>query len=362
MTLQVKRPFGKTISLSLLFLFILLFGSEYLARSQFIQSRLSAPYLGSTHRQFEIQFARLNSVVEREGSIDCIFLGNSLVWLDVNPQLFSEAYKTETGQDIHCFNFGVAAMPTTSASVLAKILVEDYQPKLLIYGIHAGDLTVPQEHEDARAILDTPWIKYRTNHFTVQGWLFTHLYAYRYAKQFQSLLRMDFSVLEDDLGSMNYQLYGFDPKTSGGIDVSELPDLDDPANQRGVEKYYDYRIQEENLDGLRQIGAQRGADMQVIVVTMPVHPNFYHFFNNGEKDYMSFIEQTKSELDHMNVPFWGVAEMPQIPDDYWWDYSHLNIGGAKIFSEWLGRQIGMAVNQGEIMSPTSNLMTIPDDK
>jgi hypothetical protein len=29
-----------------------------------------------------------------------------------------------------------------------------------------------------------------------------------------------------------------------------------------------------------------------------------------------------------------------IPDDGWSDYSHLNVTGAEIFSDWLGQQVG----------------------
>ena len=351
-TLRLKRPFGQSLGLSFLLFLLLICITELFVRTEFARSHLAAPHIGSQHRQFEIQLARLDTIVAQEGAVDCIFLGNSLVWLDINPPVFSEAYKSKTGENIHCFNFGVSAMPAVSAGALAKILVEDYHPKLLIYGLHAGDLVIPRDHEDASVILNTPWVKYRTEQFTMKGWLYAHLYTYRYSQHFQRLLKFDFQVLENDLGTRDYQLYGFDPKMNVHLDVNELPDLKDPSNQRGVEKYYNYQIKKENLEGLMQLVNQNDKSVQVIVLGMPVHRTFYYFFENGEQDYLRYIDQVEESLKSVEVPFWQTTNLHLTPDEGWWDYSHMNLAGANIFSEWLGHRVGQAVIQGELNNLT----------
>lgn len=342
-TLQLKFPFGQTFGLALL-LFSLLFGGfELFVRTEFVESRLNTPTIGSRHGQFENKLARLDRVVKRDGPVDCIFLGSSLVWLGVEPETFSQAYKLETGQDIRCFNFGVSAMPANAAGSVAQILVENYRPKLLIYGTSARDFAIPSEAEDAAVILETPWVQYRTGHFTVQGWLYDNFHTLRYLSHFRRLLMLNFNPLENEFGTSKPEQYGFLPKDTPITDKSLVS-----AREYLHEWLYNYKIWPDNLLGLEQIVNQNSPKTKVIILEMPVPPTHFDYFKNGRQDFDRYTTQVENLLASSKVPFWKTTDEQLIPADGWWDPSHLNADGAKIFSEWLGHRVGQAVRQGEI--------------
>ena len=56
---------------------------ELVARSTYFRASVQAPSYGVNHGQFELQLARLVAVVAQKGPVDCLFLGSSLVWLNV---------------------------------------------------------------------------------------------------------------------------------------------------------------------------------------------------------------------------------------------------------------------------------------
>lgn len=352
-TLRVKRPSGVTPALALLFLVVLLAAGELLARLEPFQSHMAAPRLGSPHRQFEIQMHRLETLYQREGRVDCIFLGNSMVWRGFDPHAFALAYQAQRGQALRCFNFGVDAMPAAGAGILAEILIADYHPRLLIYGTDARDYAVLREDRDATVLLDTPWMQYRSGRFTVEGFLLEHSYLYRYRELLQRLLRFDYSQWRPEPNRSPSARYGFGPVSKVGSFVQTIPDPQDP---RPPIQYYftvlsDYQMLPENLAGLEQIVALNEADVDVavVVVEMPVPETYMHFFANGQEDYRRFIEQVGDVAAEHGVPFWQTTPLNLIPTNGWVDYSHLNSRGAGRFSTWLGEQLGgAAVRQTSI--------------
>ena len=357
MTLQLRRPFGRTLILTLLWFCILLAGSEWFARTKVAKSLLLRPSIGSRHGQFENQLARLEWVVQQDGSVDCIFLGSSLVWLGVKPDVFTQTYNQETGEKIRCFNFGVSAMPANAAAAVAKILVEDYHPKLLIYGLSARDLAIPNDAEDSAVILETPWVQYRMGQFSIQGWLYDHSYFYRNLKSLNNLVRLNFNSPEEEFGLTLSERYGFLPKQEPITDKSLTT-----ANEYAHQWLYNYNVQQENILGLKQISRQRDQNLQVVVIDMPVPPVHFDYFKNGRQDFDQYIDQVSNVLASERVVFWQMTDHNMISESGWWDPSHLNEQGAQLFSEWLGHRVGTAVNQGEIISPVSDLMTIPNNK
>jgi hypothetical protein len=336
-----------TFGLGLLFFVLLFAAGELLARLDMFQTRLTAPELGSTHRQFETQMHRLETLFKREGAVECIFLGNSMVWGGFDPLAFTQTYQSKTGQDIRCFNFGVDGMPASASGVLAEILIEDYHPQLLIYGTDARDYAVTRDARDAVVLLDSPWLQYRQGRFTVEGFLFEHSYLYRYREQLCRLLRFDYTQLRSGPDRSPTTGYGFDPNDRIGSFVQTIPDPQDP---RGPIQYYfsvlsDYQMLPVNLDGLEKIVAQNDQDTQVLVVEMPVPETYMYFFANREEDYQRFINRARQMAADHDVPFVQTTPLNLIPDDGWVDYSHLNTRGAGIFSAWLGKQMGEAAVQ-----------------
>ena len=108
--------------------------------------------MGSRHYQLGHKLALLDAAVKRNGPIDCIMLGSSMVDVGFNPESFQHAYRQATGREIHCFNFGIDASSAASAAALARILIEDYHPRFIIFGTDPRDYAIPSTDRDPAAV------------------------------------------------------------------------------------------------------------------------------------------------------------------------------------------------------------------
>ncbi|MCL4871407.1 MAG: hypothetical protein KJ063_20805 [Anaerolineae bacterium] len=336
-TLQLQKPFGRLAVWAGLLLLLLLAALEGVARTRFVHDLLSAPRLGTPHRQFEIQADRL-AMAAAQGPIECIFLGNSMVWRGFDPEAFAQGYEQANGAPLTCFNFGVDGMPAAAAGQVATWLVQTYQPRLLIYGTDARDYAVTTEERDAQVLLELAWLNYHNGQFTLEGWLYEHLYLYRYRFHWQSLLRFDY---DDALRSRSWLGgglgLGFDwDETVGSV---QLPP--DPNSEEGQIRYYyrllsEYQILPANIAGLNQILALKQTGTTILLVEMPVPANYMLFFGQGEADHARFMTAVSQAAAAAGAPFLPTTPLEAIPADGWVDYSHLNRTGAAAFSRWLG--------------------------
>lgn len=345
-TLSLKRPFGQTMVLALAFLFILVSLLELSLRANPVQTYLYGvvPSLGSRHHQLELQLARLDKFVATQGSIDCVVMGSSLVWLGVNPSVFEESYEQESGQEIHCFNFGIETLPASAAGLLAELIIERYSPKLLIYGTSARDYAVDYEAEDTRVILDTPWLQYQLGQFSVQGWLYTNSFTLRYLPFLRSLFMLDTESLRElrhEFAANKNDLSGFLAKQRPAQEVHFQAGAKDAAKW-----LKHYKVRQENLSGLEKLLEQRGNGTQIVVVEMPVPSVYYDYFGQGKTDYDRFVNSIEPLVKSNNLPFLQAPTSQLIPEEGWWDKSHMNAVGAEIYSRWLGEQIGKGMVDG----------------
>lgn len=346
-SINIQKPGWKTPGFALLLLVGLCLIGEFIFRIDVVQMALTGPRIGGRHGQMENQFARLEKLVKEGEQIDCIFLGNSMVWLGINPLVVDEVFQSRTGQEIHCFTFGVSALPASSAGLIASVLVEKYHPKLLIYGTFARDYAIPAKAEDATVVSKTPWLQYQNGEFNFEGWLYTHSYLFKYKDHVRSLLLLNFEeVIPQYKGLPLYREYGFEPKLNIRIDVLEPPDLEEAVNRDPRRWLYHYEILEENIEGLRQVMRQSEHGVEVIVIEMPLHDTALDFFLNGKQDYEKYIHQVDEITALSKTPFWRTKDQPEIPKEGWWDYFHLNIHGAQPFSEWLANELSEAYLQG----------------
>src|SRR4051794_37844514 len=118
-TLQVTRPIvGPVTRAAVIILIVVLGGSEVLARSAPIQSILVAPSVGSEQYQLGPKLLLLDRLIQRDGPVDCIFIGSSMVLRGIDPEIVSAAYRDETGRSIKCFNFGLFSLDAAAAGKL----------------------------------------------------------------------------------------------------------------------------------------------------------------------------------------------------------------------------------------------------
>lgn len=353
-TLQLTGPRRSTLGLAAVLFALLLVLGEAVVRTDVFRAHVVSTSKGGRHDQFEHQLGRLEAVVAKDGPIDCIVLGNSMVWFGFDTEAFAQGYLRQANQHVRCYNFGVVAMPAAAAGAVAPILVGDYQPNLLIYGTSAQDYAISRATEDATVIMDMPWLKYRLGQFSIQGWFFASSRTYQYRDTVGRLLRFQdrYLLLAGNYASAKDN-YGFVGKEAARQPVSVPPD---PRSEETSDKYLyqllsGYEMLPENLVGLEQVMALNGPNLQVLIVEMPRPPMSLYFFGDGERDQQRFIDQVHGMAESRGIPFWQTSQPPLIPQEGWWDYSHLNTVGARVFGEWLGEQVGNAVVQRMFRKP-----------
>jgi hypothetical protein len=124
-----------------------------------------------------------------------------------------------------------------------------------------------------------------------------------------------------------------------------LPDTQDPGLKIGLDFYGQYKIQQENIDALNDLSTAMDNTSQMVVVIMPVHKNFFQFFENGENDYIHFVEEVEKGVTTPEVPVVKVNGLSMDNKDLWWDYSHMTSAGADLFSQWIGQYLGRAASE-----------------
>ena len=351
-TLRVSNWSGNTFWIALAFLLVFVVIAEWITRLESFQAPLTPPKMGSRHYQLGHKLALLDAEVKRNGPIDCVLVGSSMVDVGFNPSSFPTGYHEMAGREIRCFNFGIDASSAASTAALVKILVEDYHPRILIFGTDPRDYGVASDDRDPAVILNTSWVKYRQGDFSLEGWLQDHSYLHRYRQHVSRLVRFQF---EGTLWSETYLTLpilpnGFTPLSKVSTYINDPPSPEDESYEitYNTRIYSNYQMLEENFAALERIMDYNGAETQVIVVEMPVSDGLYYFFGNGQADYGRFVVHINELTRLHDVTFWQTEPLDSIPDDGWSDYSHLNIKGAEIFSTWLGEQIGAAERWGSI--------------
>ena len=349
-TLILKHTSGKTFGLTLIMLLLFIGIGEFIVRTEFFQSPLTPPQLGSSHYQLGHKIAWLDADIKRNGPIDCLIIGNSIVGRAFNPEIFQDAYKEVAGIDIHCFNFGINASAAASTAVLAHILIDEYNPHLLIIGTDPRDYALPSSDPDVTTIVDSTWVRYQLGDFSLDGWLLDVSYLYRYRQHISRLLRFRF---KDTLWSDTKLNFPILPNGLTEIDkvnmlVNDPPDPQDDSEEVAYFKkiYTPYVMLDENLTALEAIMKYNHSGTQVVIIEMSMADGLYYFFENGETDYNRYIDRVNELAGKYQVPFWRTEPLDLIPDDGWSDYIHLNPKGARAFSIWLGKQVAAYNLQG----------------
>lgn len=350
--LQIRTASARTVWLTVLLFTLFTAVAEGVARSASFEAPLTPPKMGSRHYQLGYKLALLDRLVRKTGYVDCIMLGSSMVDTGFDPAAFETGYKEITGREIHCFNFGIDASSAASTAAVARIIVEDYHPRLLLIGTDPRDYAIPRDDPDPAVVLNTPWVAYRQGNFSLEGWLLDHSYLYRYRQHLGRLARFQF---EDTLWSetkLNYEILpdGFTPLSKVSTYINDPPNLDDDSFEVTyyTRIYSSYHMLHENIKCLERIMEYDEPGISMILLEMPVSDGLYYFFGNRESDYKEFVTRVGELATLHHVPFWQTEPLDFIPDNGWADYSHLNKMGAEVFSTWLGQQVARAEHQGSI--------------
>jgi hypothetical protein len=338
--LQLPITIGRPIIWAFIFLVLIVGGIEVLTRLSVIKQKLPAPSLGLDNRAFEIQIAYLDKLTEQENSVDCIFLGTSQIRSDIDPEVVANAYKSKTGTELRCFNFGTSGLSNITAADLAQFLIREYQPRLLVL-----EVSVLLDNAENRWLTTSPWYRRKLGYISLQSWMLDHTLAYPYLMLMTKSVQNPSSIGLD----RNISAYGY-------YYSEEVLDMTQPLTDLEYDRIahvWDQRtgFTEDAFESMDRL-FQLQDDVQFIVVEVPVHHRFINHLNQSEDQYQIMLRKTSSYLERNEISFWPVPPELSIPDDGWRNGNHLNNRGARIYSLWLGSYLGDAVNQGLIESPT----------
>lgn len=339
-TLHLRRPFGGTLALALILLVLIATGAEITARAAAAAFPGWVPSIGSPHRQLEISLARLATMAERKGRIDCIFIGSSVVYRGIDPVALKNGFEEQTRHKLDCFNLGVSGMTASTTAKLAEIIVAQYHPALLVFGTTARDYTNGVDEENLTGLEDIPWMRYRLGQPDPEGWLVDHSFALRYLLVHRNWMQTYYadSLVKGAQDQATIRADGFNP-FQGTVKGTKLwPFL---SNRNQVERNYGaYAMTARQLAGLDRILSLDRDNMRVVVVTMPLNPIFYSSFGNGKDDYDHYAATVAERSRNAGV-LW-VPEIPAslVPDPVWYNAGHLNAEGAAVLSKWLGSELG----------------------
>jgi hypothetical protein len=336
-TLQLKQPSTGVIFWCALFLLIFgLLGEAALRLGQAAQV-LPAPNMGVANPELGIKVARLDALAKAKGKIDCIFIGSSAVDADVDPLAMAEAYRARMGDDLTCFNFALAAMPTDAAEVIGKMLIARYHPKILLYGVGPFEFTKEFPDSPYRA----PWTLYLAGNFSIEGLLVEHSFLYRYGVGFSGWRDVEQIQLGSKLES-TISPFGFNAYKGDAFEDPPLPAGMDP-----------HSLHPPRFDGYRAfLDSRLTTGAQIVVFELPTQLDFrVKKDSSGELIYrQKLLEPVMADAESRGALFWQTGQLlfDVIPLDHFADWQHLNRRGKDVFSRWLGEQMADAVKQGKL--------------
>jgi hypothetical protein len=344
-SLRLKRPAVRTLLLAAVFVITASGLTEFVLRLGPVRDVLPAPSLGSGHQNFDLKLARLDAFIKKEGGVDCIFLGPSTVNYGLDPEVVRDAYKSRTGKDLRCFNFGLAALNNVVMADLVNILIDRCHPRFILIGTFPGQERFGRNTADL--LLANPWFTSRLGQKSFRGWLLEHSLAYRYFLRFRLWLEHpNFSKLVNNLEARTRpDGFTWSPKA--------MPEIENPPDPKAEREYFrrfaHFRMSRSQLAALDRV-LQAKARVGLAVLEMPIHPTALSFFGNGAKDYAQVVSSTRARAERAGIPFWSTAGLA-LPAHCWRDRHHLNTAGARILSLWLEPKLEASLGVGPAARP-----------
>ncbi|MBA4421307.1 MAG: hypothetical protein C0391_09185 [Anaerolinea sp.] len=335
-TLQIHTPAGKVLRQALATLLIALLLLEGGLRLAVTSGWMPDPGPGTTNADLNIKMPMLDALAQREGGVDCIFLGSSMTNDDVDPEVFASRYGELSGTTVTCFNFAVATLTGEIAGGLSQILAERYHPDLLVYGTSARDYS---KELGARALKDDGWFRYQLGEWNLTGWL----------KEYSMLYRTYLKILSDfNPANREYAISVRQNTSPYGHFVVHV----NVISLEGQNTIHEETLLKKDFAGLKRLVSLDGAGVSVVVMEIPVHEAFLpEYVNEKSEDYYRlFFDPATEILTKAGIPFIHTLTGTRFtaPDEEWADLKHLNNKGSARFSAWLADEIWQLEQAGVI--------------
>jgi len=332
-----NSPLLRGLAYFLLTFLLVVLGMEALGRSP-LAGFLPPSSLKVDNFLLEAKIHALELQTRRVGRLDCLFLGSSVTNSDIDPSIVEQIYRQQTGETIHCFNLGLPALTTETATALAEVILPRFRPKVIFYSILPRDIRDTIANVDY--LLDTPWVKFYRGAPSLEGWLLHHAYSYRYYLAWRYWL-----VIPNRLKQLQETHFltpkGFQP--AQGIRDPYLPNLTMTSERlRAAWSTPQERHAFQALLSLQRKG------VRLIILEGPAYhepdgsdaETWAAYYESYLPPLLELLQTYGAENGIGAVPFWETQALArQIPKAHWYDWLHLNSQGAITFSRWLGQQI-----------------------
>jgi hypothetical protein len=330
-TWQIRPPFGRTLLAALVFMPLFIGLLEVALHLIPVPAELFVPSIDRelNYPEIDIKFTRLVDL-NREKMVNCFFIGSSMADFGLDPVYFNRQPEVLGTREPECFNMALKAMKPEVVAKITPILTGQYNPSLLIMGISPVDFTGGQV--TIRKFVDAPWIRYHEGMPSPEGWWIDNSQVYRY---WLSFLKYRDPAYRSELKRQLSMIDRFGTQQEG--QVLRLYEV------RRAVSFPKYSISEKDLNGFIQIINLNSPSLRVVVVEMPVHPDFLSYYIPGGSagyDYQ-FLRPVQKILDAKGITF--IRTQPYIQNvvtpDGWKDELHLNRVGTEEFSRWLAEKL-----------------------
>jgi hypothetical protein len=317
--LALQWPVGATLWRALACLLVACAAAEGLARTPAARTIFPIESFGSSHPHFNTQVTRILARAAG-GRIDCIFVGDSQVLHDINPGVIEPILSANSGAPVRCQNFGLGGMTTLSAEDVARMLIQRFHPRVLVFG--TSELNYVSSGLDAshESIVSSPWLQYELGRRSFDGWLLENSQAYRF---YLGTLGMWF-----DGAPVNAEIQsdGHSIQFAGHTGMSIPQQVE---YFRGL--YKKPELSPSHVDGLRRMLALQSPQTRLVVLEMPIDPQYFQFNRGLAALYPQVRQILVSETAATGIPLWLTQWELEIPVDGWYDLIHLGrLGNATL--------------------------------
>jgi hypothetical protein len=281
-----------------------------------------SPSIGTSFPELDVKFQRL----WKYGSPNCLIIGSSMADTGFNPAIFENLINEKYKTNYRCFNMGFSSSMVEVSAAVANSLIKWNKIDLIIWGISAIDMD--PNIKDTRSIVDLPAFSYNNGHPSITGFLFNHFklpwflmtMIHQQNKEYLKILELSNNVMDNQ---------GMRRSTKG----KEIGD--------GNVMLPDFSIYPEDMKAFKKFTSEFAGDgKKIIVVEMPVNPDFYpHLVTGGDENYKKdFIAPIQTWLSQERIPFIRSQEkISQIIDNKtsWGNETHLNTAGAELFTIYI---------------------------
>lgn len=344
-----KPPSLITSALIGLLLFVALAGLlEGALRIPRVEDKLPMRSLGIYHAQFEIKWFKLQDYVRRNGGVDVILLGNSMVNTGINPQVLANEYKAITGEKLSIFNFGIEGLTVAPNADFTRLLMDTYHPGTLLFVTEMRDYAANNGLDVEQQLLADEWVSAQQGtQSSARVWLKSNSSFIQHLLPLRNWNRADFpdTLLMNIRRWMDTTPAGYEADRNTGENIDQPPDPNDPKEQENFALFKDYSIDPGRLQDLKTILNASSQGTHVFVTEMPLYPTYFVYFG-GEPAHEDYLSTLKNFVEQNGGIFLEPLSWKLIPLEDRVDHHHLNYKGAPLFSKLLAQQLAQVCQSG----------------